>query len=298
MSDLIKALERLGSPRVAVVGDFLLDAYVYGDIERISPEAPVPVLRVVRGERMVGGAGRVAAAAGALGARAVCIGAVGNDAGGEELKRLLTESGARADRLAVLADRPTAVKTRYVGLAQHRSPQQVLRVDEESVAPLAEAGRQSVRGSLQAELHSCDIVVLEDYNKGVLDDALAPVLIADARRAGKPVVVDPARVRDYRRYRGATVIKPNRYEAAEASGVAIDGGSATLEEAARKLCQITDAQAVVISLDREGAYVYRATTGGKRVPHWRPRSVYDVAGAGDETTAVLAVMLAAGMDCI
>jgi D-beta-D-heptose 7-phosphate kinase / D-beta-D-heptose 1-phosphate adenosyltransferase len=297
MSDLLQALERLGSPRVAVVGDFMLDAYVYGDVERISPEAPVPVLRIVRRQSMVGGAGCVAAAATALGARSVCFGVVGRDAGGEEVRKLLGETGAETGGILTLPDRPTPVKTRYVGLAQHRSPQQVLRVDEESLAPLADSAQQALRSALRAEMSACDIVVLEDYNKGVLDDRLTPLLIADARSAGKKVVVDPARVGDYRRYRGATVLKPNRYEAAEASGIPITD-DASLARAAEKLCRLTEAQAVVISLDRDGAYVFLASGGPTRVPHWRPRAVYDVSGAGDETTAVLAVMLAAGMDYV
>jgi D-beta-D-heptose 7-phosphate kinase/D-beta-D-heptose 1-phosphate adenosyltransferase len=297
MSDLIQALERFGSPRVAVLGDYMLDGYVYGDVERISPEAPVPVLRIVRREELVGGAGRVAAAVPALGARAVCIGVLGEDSGGAAVKRLLAEAGAETGRLLALPARPTAVKTRYVGLAQHRSPQQLLRVDEEPAGPLDESAQQAIQAALRAELPACDIVVLEDYNKGVLDDRLTPLLIADARRAGKAVVVDPARIADYRRYRGATVLKPNRYEAAEASGIPITD-DASMSRAAAQLCAITEAQAVVISLDRDGAYVYRAAGAAVRVPHWRPRAVYDVAGAGDETTAVLAVMLAAGLDYV
>lgn len=293
MQELIGLLDKLASPRVLLVGDFILDCYVYGDVERINPEAPVPVLKTVRRQSSVGGAGNVAAAVPALDAKVRCVGLVGRDAGGEELCRLLNEAGAQTAPLIRLEERPTAVKTRYVGLAQHRHPQQMLRVDEENALALPAALAASIRSSFRTELGQADIVVLEDYNKGVLSDELTPQLIADAVRAGKQVVVDPALLDDYGRYRGCTVIKPNRYEAALASGVKIDGPE-TLAQAAARLAEITGAAAVVISLDREGAYLY-AGGQGKIVPHRCPRNVYDVTGAGDETLAVLAVGLAGGL---
>ena len=292
MSDLIEKLERIGSPRVAVMGDYMLDRYVYGDVERINPEAPVPVLRTVRTRDGVGGAGNVAAAAAVLGAKVACIGVIGTDAAGDELERLLREAGADPSPLIRLSDRPTAVKTRYVGLAQHRHAQQMLRVDEESAAALPASVQEALRKCLHEQLPACDIVVLEDYNKGVFGEELTPRLIADARAADKSVLVDPARIDDFRKYRGATVLKPNRYEAGLAAGILITD-EATLEKAAARLLEIADAQAVVITLDKEGAYLYTAE-GGKRIAHCRPRSVYDVSGAGDETLAVLAVALAGG----
>lgn len=295
MDSLIHRLENFGSPRVALVGDFILDQYVYGDVERINPEAPVPILRIVRSENMVGGAGNVASAVPALDATVSCVGVVGQDAHGQELCRLLEASGADIRGLIRLGDRPTSVKTRFVGLAQHRHAQQMLRVDDECAAALGPPVQDELRALVRAALAQADILILEDYNKGVLTDANTPGLIADAVQAGKRVIVDPARISDYRRYRGATLLKPNRYEAALASGVEITD-DASLEEAARRLAATTDAQAIVISLDREGAYLYRAEGGGKRIPHRRPRAVYDITGAGDETVAVLAVALAAGCD--
>jgi D-beta-D-heptose 7-phosphate kinase/D-beta-D-heptose 1-phosphate adenosyltransferase len=292
MDKLITRLAALGAPKVALVGDFVLDRYVYGDVERINPEAPVPVLRIVKQTANAGGAGNVAAAVPALGAQVRCAGVIGNDAPATDLRSLLAAAGADTSGLVTCDDRPTAVKTRFVGLAQHRHPQQMLRVDDESTLPLDHAAGKRLRDAFAAMLAWADTVVLEDYNKGVLSDAATPELIQLARRAGKPVVVDPALLRDYSRYRGATVIKPNRYEAAHASGVSITD-DATLAQAARHIVRVTQAQAVVISLDREGAYLFQ-NDQGIRVPHLCPRQVYDVTGAGDETLAVLAVALAGG----
>ncbi len=293
MRHLTDVVERLAAPRVALVGDFLLDRYVYGDVERINPEAPVPVLRVVRTESRVGGTGNVAAAVAALGAAVRCFGAIGADAAGEELVELLSAAGADPEPLLRLPQRPTPVKTRYVGLAQHRSAQQMLRVDEEDRPPVPAAAREALRQAVRPALEQADILVVEDYDKGLLDERVTPAIIDDARRAGRAVVVDPAIIADYRRYVGATVIKPNRYEAALASGIEITD-DASLSSAARRLLEITGAEAAVITLDREGAYLEVRGQGGGRVPHQRPRAVSEVSGAGDETLAVLSVAVAAG----
>ncbi len=295
MQELIQKLERFGHPRVLLVGDFILDRYVYGDVERINPEAPVPVLRVVREESRVGGAGNVAAAAAALGATADCVGAIGSDPHGDELKAMLDKIGADTSAMVRLADRPTALKTRYVGLAQHRHAQQMLRVDQEQTQAISPQAQEPLLAAVRARVGSADIVVLEDYNKGVLSDELAARVIDIAGRAGKRVVVDPACIEDYSRYRGATVLKPNRYEAALASGVEIHD-TASLQAAAAALLEKTAAQAVNISLDREGAFCCRRGQDGRRIPHQRPREVYDVTGAGDQAVAALAVALAEGLD--
>ena len=295
MQDLLKTIEGFGSPRIAMLGDFILDRYVYGDVERINPEAPVPVLRAVRCETRAGGTGNVAAAAAALGGQPCCIGVIGKDAEGDELLSLLGDAGADTSGLIRTSDRPTPVKTRYVGLAQHRSAQQMLRVDEESVEPLGGEVQELLRAALRKQLPAAQIVTLEDYNKGTFTDELTPQIIAEATEAGKSVIVDPAVISDYRRYRGATVIKPNRYEASLVTEVEIID-DVTLDQAARRLVEITEAQVAVITLDCEGAYLYVRGEGGKRIPHHRPLSVYEVSGAGDETLGLLSVALAAGCD--
>ena len=292
MEALVKTLEGLGSPRVMLVGDFMLDCWIYGNAERLSPEAPVPVLRKIRQETMTGGASNIAPAITALGGKVVCVGVIGADASGDELCSLLMAAGADASQLIKRRDRPTTVKTRYVGLAQHRHAQQMFRLDDESVEELGDELREVLRASIRAELRSCQVLALEDYNKGVLGGANTPRIIDDARRAGVPVVVDPALIGDYRRYAGATLLTPNRFEAALASGVEITDRE-SMVRAAERITAMTRADAVVITLDRDGAFLYTADGAGEVIPT-RARSVYDVSGAGDEVLAMLALAVGAG----
>ncbi len=294
MQDLISFVQSLGRPRVALLGDFMLDTYVYGDCERISPEAPVPVLRVVRQENRVGGAASVAADVLALGGAVDCLGVLGQDRWADELLGMLHAVGGQTASLMKLPDRPTTSKTRYVGLAQHRHPQQILRVDGESRDPLPPGVLQSLRAAVRASLAQADVLAIEDYDKGVVTDETAPAIIADARAAGLAVLVDPARIGDYSRYRGCTLLTPNRHEASLASGVAITD-PASLERAAERILADAGAEGVVITLDKEGAYLKAAGQPGRRITT-QPRDVYDVTGAGDMVLATLCVALAGGAD--
>ncbi|MDP6542712.1 MAG: D-glycero-beta-D-manno-heptose 1-phosphate adenylyltransferase [Phycisphaerae bacterium] len=294
MEALVKTLGGLGSPRVLLVGDFMLDCWVYGNAERLSPEAPVPVLRKIRQETMTGGASNIAPAIIALGGKVVCVGVIGADTSGDELCSLLMTAGADASQLIRRGDRPTTVKTRYVGLAQHRHAQQMFRLDEESVEELGDDVRELLRASIRAELRSSQVLALEDYNKGVLGQSSTPQIIEDARNTGVPVVVDPALISDYRRYAGATLLTPNRFEAELASGVQITGRE-SMTRAAERIIAATRAEAVVITLDRDGAFLYTANGEGRVIPT-RARSVYDVSGAGDEVLAMLAVAVGDGCD--
>ncbi|MFP4105834.1 MAG: D-glycero-beta-D-manno-heptose 1-phosphate adenylyltransferase [Phycisphaerae bacterium] len=286
-----------GTPRIALIGDFMLDRYVYGSVERINPEAPVPVLKTERSEARVGGAGNVAEAVLALGGKVHCVGVVGKDQASEELSRLLMVAGAETSALVGLQDRPTSVKTRYVGLAQHRHAQQMLRVDEENTHPLPETVRRTLRAATRGTFSSVDVLAVEDYNKGVLNDENTPEIIADARKAGLKVLVDPALLGDYSRYRGATLLTPNRYEASVGSGIEIVDGR-TLHDAAERLLQVTEAEAMIITMDKEGAYLLTRDGTELRIPPVKPRSVYDVTGAGDEVLATLAVALAEDVELV
>ncbi|HOD82743.1 MAG: Bifunctional protein HldE [Planctomycetes bacterium ADurb.Bin126] len=292
MDHLLERLDRLGNPRVAVVGDFMLDRYVYGYADRLSPESPVPVLSVVKREDRCGGAANVAAAVAALGGRADCVGTIGADADGGRLVELLSAVGCAADNLVRLDARPTTVKTRCVGLAQHRHAQQMLRIDDEDASPLSADQWRGLRQAFDRALGDCDLVALEDYNKGTLHPEHTPALIEAARSAGKAVVVDPARVSDYARYRGCSLLTPNRYEAELVSGMRIED-ERSLAVAARRVIESAAAEAVVITLDKEGCYVATRDGASVRVPT-RPRQVYDVTGAGDQVLAMLAVALAGG----
>jgi D-beta-D-heptose 7-phosphate kinase/D-beta-D-heptose 1-phosphate adenosyltransferase len=292
MHHLLNRLAEMDSPRVLLVGDFMLDRYVYGDVERISPEAPVPVLKVVRREARAGGAGNVALSIPALGGAVECLGAIGEDADGEQMLGLLNEAGAAGGDMIRLGRRCTTVKSRFVGLAQHRRAQQMFRVDEEQAEPLEAEVLDRIEAAIEARLPACDILALEDYNKGVLSHERTAKWIAKAREAGKAVVVDPALIEDYGRYRGATLLTPNRYETARASGMAVESGEQVAAAAARLLDE-AQAEAVAVTLDKEGMLLARRG-GAREVVPTRPRAVYDVSGAGDVVLAMFALALGGG----
>ncbi len=290
---LLKVVTNLGSPKVLIVGDFMLDIYIYGDALRISPEAPVPVLKVCRTEYCCGGAGSVAADVAALGASAFCLGIIGDDPNGKILKGKLIESKADITGLLTVADRPTICKQRLIGLAQHRHPQQLIRVDEESTELLSDELNEAVLQVYKDRLEKADIVCLQDYNKGLLNPSLCCQMIQLATQANKKTLIDPALTSDYSKYNGATLITPNRKEASTAVGFEIETSEAA-GRAAKQLRRNLMLEAVVITLDKEGAYL--ETKNESQIVPTRPRSVYDVSGAGDVVLATLAVALAAGCD--
>ena len=290
---LLKTVTNLGSPKVLVIGDFMLDVYMYGDALRISPEAPVPVLKVCRTEYSCGGAGSVAANLAALGAVPVCIGIIGDDQNGKTLQEKLTESGVDFASLITVTDRPTISKQRLIGLAQHRHRQQLIRMDEESTEPLSDELNETILQAYKDSLPQADIVCLQDYNKGLLSPSLCKQIIQLATQAGKKVVVDPSLTSNYSKYSGATVITPNRNEASAAVGFEIKTAE-MVARAAEQLAQKLQLEAVVITLDKEGAYL-RTEKESEIIPT-RPRNVYDVTGAGDMVLATLAITLAADCD--
>ncbi len=291
---LLKTITNLGSPKILLVGDFMLDVYTYGDALRISPEAPVPVLKVTETEYRCGGAGSVAADLSVLGAVPSCLGVIGEDNNGKEIKDKLTMLGVDMSGLLTVADRPTISKQRLIGLAQHRHRQQLMRIDEESTEPLSEELNEAVLQAYKERLDKADIVCLQDYNKGLLSPSLCRQMIHLAAQAGTKVFVDPCLTSDYSKYTGATLITPNRREASTVVGFDIE----TEEDAARaaeRLLRDFHLEAVVITLDKEGAYL-ETEKESQIIPTTRPRSVYDVTGAGDMVLATLAITVAAGYD--
>ena len=290
---LLKTVTNLGSPKVLVVGDFMLDVYIYGDALRISPEAPVLVLKVTETEYRCGGAGSVAADLAALGAVPYCLGVIGDDQNSEILKRKLTEIGADVSGLLKVADRPTISKQRLIGLAQHRHRQQLIRLDQEPTEPLSEELNEVILQAYKGKLAEADIVCLQDYDKGLLSPTLCRQMIRFATQADKKVLVDPSMTGDYSKYLGATLITPNREESSKAVGYEINT-TQTAAKAAEELARKLKLQAVVITLDKEGAYL--KTKDKSEIIPTRGRSVYDVTGAGDMVLATLAITLAAGCD--
>ena len=289
---LVQLVEGLGRPRLLVVGDLMLDRYVYGDAERISPEAPIQILRAEDAQSRLGGAGSVVANLRALGARVSVFSVIGRDAAGAEVGRELKEAGVRTGGLLRLGDRPTTIKTRFVGRAQQRHPQQVLRVDQEDTRPLSRKIEDRLLSKFEVALKAADGAVISDYNKGVLTPRLTRSVIRMARRSKVPVVVDPIKAPDYGKYRRATLLTPNRSETELASGVRLTGRGAVRRAAKRLLHQLA-LDALVVTLDKEGAWLAARGKPGKMIPT-RPRPVYDVTGAGDMVISVIAVALAAG----
>jgi len=290
---LIQRVENLGRPRLCVVGDLMVDRYVFGDAERISPEAPIQVLRADREESRLGGAGSVINNLVTLGARVAALGVVGRDAAGDQILSGLRASGAKIGGVLAVRGRPTTIKTRFVGRAQHRIPQQVLRVDWEDAAPLPGDVEDRLLGRFAKALRAADAVVVSDYNKGVLTPRVTQQIIRLARRSRLPVLIDPFKGRDYSKYRGATLLTPNRMEAELASGVRLTGPDA-IRRAARRLLGDLRLDALIITLDKDGAYLAVKGKGGQMVPT-RPRLIYDVAGAGDMVIAVVALAVSAGV---
>src|SRR5689334_4031135 len=200
---LIELVEGLGHRRVVLLGDLMLDRYLYGNAERLSPEAPVPVLHYQKEEFRLGGAGGVAADLAALGATVRVLGAVGTDDMGRQVRKLLLDCGCDTGTLVETPGRPTICKVRFVGLAQHRHPQQMMRLDLEDQTPLETAVQEKVIERLAAALVAADMLCIEDYNKGLVAPDLCRRAIEMGREKGVPVLIDPAAISDYSKYAGA-----------------------------------------------------------------------------------------------
>jgi len=289
---LCEILDRALGRRILVVGDYMIDRYLYGDAERISPEAPVPILRVVRQDDALGGAGSVAADIAALGATPHCLGIAGDDADADLLHALLVKAGAEASGLIRVKDRPTTRKTRLVGLAQHRHRQQLMRIDDENSDPLDNAVAGSLLARLDERIDGCQAVCIEDYHKGVVTPQVAQAVIAAAKKRKLPVLVDPANIDDYSRYAGATVVTPNRTETEKLIGTRLRSVAA-VKAAASKIIAACKTEYACITLDAEGAALIGPGGAFEHIPT-KTRDVYDVTGAGDEVLAALAVAVAAG----
>ncbi len=280
---LAALLDGMRDRRVAVVGDAMLDVYLRGDVERISPEAPVPVVRVRDRKYAMGGAANVAQNVAAAGALGTLVAVVGSDEGGERLRRMLRDIGSD-DSALIAIDRPTTTKTRLVARSQ-----QVVRFDEEDDRDLTDDDVARVLAVLDRVLASADALVLEDYNKGVLVAEVIAHAIARAQARAIPIIVDP-KFRNFFAYRGATIFKPNRRELESALGAAVhldDAGAlpATLER--------LGARHLLLTLGERGMALVSPDGQVQRIPT-TAREVYDVVGAGDTVTAYLATALAAG----
>lgn len=277
-------------PRVMVIGDVAIDRYVYGEVTRISPEAPIPIVRELKLRSSPGCAGNVAANIAALEGEAILIGVVGRDLEASELDIAIRKAGGGISPNFIVDDtRPTTTKTRVLG-----ADQQVVRIDRESSAPIDADVENKLIEAYEATIARCDVVVISDYAKGMLTDRLLRHVIDRTKASGKTVLVDPKRAR-LEAYAGATIIKPNRHELRAATGLACESDQ-EIEHAADGAAASTGAM-ILVTRSEEGMSLYRA---GQRPVHQRSaaQEVFDVSGAGDTVSAVLAVSLAAGLDVV
>lgn len=281
----LEALNQIGTPRILVLGDLILDRYTWGDAERVSPEAPVLVLRADTHEVRLGGAASVAGLLRALDAEVILAGVVGDDVHGHTLRKLLADEQIEHNAVLIDSDRPTTTKERFIGRAAGRHTHQILRVDDEVREPLLPYLEIQLTDAVLASLHEVQAILISDYAKGVCTPRLLETVIAAATTCGIAVIVDPARIADFTRYRGATLLKPNRLEAERATAQSIASPDDALI-AATAICDRFGVQSVVVTLDRDGMVLAQKGKPGELHPT-TPRSVYDITGAGDMALAML-----------
>ncbi|MDR1451785.1 MAG: D-glycero-beta-D-manno-heptose-7-phosphate kinase [Helicobacteraceae bacterium] len=273
------------APRALVVGDLMLDVYLWGKTNRVSPEAPVPIVDVERTSVVLGGAGNVANNLLALGAKVYAAGAIGDDKSGAELKALLENGGVDTSALTLQRGRKTSRKTRVMS-----AHQQIVRFDDESKEPLSADDERALQKAIETILPQVDIALLSDYGKGVLTGSITRFIIDAAKALGKKIAIDPKGA-DYSKYKGATLITPNRKEAGEALGRALPNLESA-REAGAKLRRDFALDYAIITLSEDGMMVCGENSGA-HIPT-RAREVFDVTGAGDTVLAALGFALGAG----
>ncbi len=284
--ELAAIVRAFSAARVLVIGDIILDRYVSGSVHRLSPEAPIPVLRPSDNRCTLGGAANVALNIATLGGRATLVGVIGTDSTGDEIERLVRATPGIAPALVRIAGRPTTSKTRFM-----TGSHQLLRLDEETTAPLDAAGLAAVMAAVEASLDAADVIVLSDYAKGVLCDGVLDAILTRMAQAGRLVIADPKRA-DFAAYRGATILTPNEHEVRAATRIEADH-DAEADRAGRMALDATGGQAVLVTRSAKGLTLVCRDQDALHLPT-RAREVADVSGAGDTLVAALAVALGAG----
>ena len=284
--ELARDVQKLAEARVLCVGDVMLDRFVHGAVERVSPEAPIPVLRIYREAVMLGGAGNVVRNLVALGAKCTFVSVIGHDDGGTKLTDLVRELENVEAYLLRESNRPSTIKTRYMAAGQ-----QLLRADHETNASLMVSTEVDVQRTALEAIDSCDAVILSDYGKGVLSDRSIEAVIARCRASRKPVVVDP-KGDDFSRYRGATIVTPNCAELAKASGMAVEEES-SIVIASRKIISEFGIESVLVTRSQDGMSLIDESNAEH--VSVRAQEVFDVSGAGDTVVAAFAAAIAVGI---
>lgn len=284
---LVGLIERWKDRRVLVVGDLMLDRYIYGRAERMSPEAPIPVLAVERDSEMLGGAGNVARNIIALGGTASLVAVIGDDGPGATLSRLLADTEGLEASIVTAKGRPTTQKTRFVA-----GVQQLLRADRETSEAIDAETERRLIAAAEDEITGADAVLISDYAKGALTPGLIAAVVKAARGRGIPVIADPKGT-DFTRYKGVSIIKPNAKELAAATGLKV-GSDAEAEAAARAALAAVEADALLVTRSEHGMTLVSRSAPGSLTFSTRAREVFDVSGAGDTALAALGLALAAG----
>ena len=281
-------IEKFGDLNVLIVGDVMLDRYWWGSVSRISPEAPVPVVNLDRTTLAAGGAANVAANIAGLGAKPFLVGAIGADAEAALFPDVLAKENISAEHLIKTHSRTTTVKTRVVAHSQ-----QIVRVDQETKTNLTESEENLIWSKISELLQEIQIIIVSDYGKGVVTENILSRLITTAKRENKLVIVDP-KGKNYAKYRGATILTPNRYEVAEVYQLE-DFEQPTIEKAGKKMIDDFDLDAMLITQGEAGMTLFEK----EQPPHHlkvTARNVYDVTGAGDTVIACLATAIGVGAD--
>ena len=285
--ELESVLNRFGNLRALVVGDLMLDEYLWGKTERISPEAPVQVVDVAGEEVRLGGAGNVISNLMAMGCQVHAASILGDDADGRQLMTLLRKRGVDTEGVFLAPDRTTTRKTRILA-----SNQQMMRIDRESNGPIALEQEKKIAAYLRRVADNFQVILVSDYLKGVLTESLLQEIISVGRQSGVPVVVDPKGA-DYGKYRGATLLTPNRKEALSAAGIP-PGSEESLRRSGRLLREDLNLEALVLTRSEEGMTLFFRDGREEDLPT-QAREVFDVTGAGDTVLAFLGAGLGAGM---
>lgn len=284
--ELAAIVRNFHAARVLVIGDIILDRYISGDVRRLSPEAPIPVLRPDGNRCTLGGAANVALNIATLGGQAILIGVIGDDAAGNEVHRLIETTSGILSGMVRIAGRPTTSKTRFM-----TGSHQLLRLDEEVTDPLDQDGLAAVMAAVEDHIDTADAVVLSDYAKGVLCDGVLDAILTRAAASRCLVIADPKRP-DFAAYRGATVLTPNEHEVRVATRIEADHDTEA-DRAGRVALDATGGEAVLVTRSAKGLTLVCRDAEAIHLPT-RAREVADVSGAGDTLVAALAVALGAG----
>lgn len=271
-------------PQILIVGDLMIDQYIWGDANRLSPEAPVPIVNVQKESSTLGGAGNVAQNLLSFGAEVIVAGIIGEDPAGKELLKVLADENADTAGIVIDTQRPTTIKTRII-VGSH----QIVRVDREVTEPISNANEDKLFSKILPLFERVDLILFSDYNKGVLSSSLCTRILTHCKSIDKKVIVDPKGL-NFAKYKGAFIIKPNKKELAQAVKMEKISSPTDLQNAAAALFELTDTAYLVVTLSEEGIAVL--TKNSYKLLDVKATEVFDVTGAGDTVLAALAYFIA------